>query len=93
MKTLYRLLGTPCNHSISLEVKRFFKPKELCEDTMVTHNWRDRYCFLDYTQIRVYGFEGKPYLLPITVLDRVTYLEIVRQLLISSAIHLIEHGK
>lgn len=41
----------------------------------------------------MYGFEGKPYLLPITVPDRVAYLEIIRQLSISSSKHLTDHGK
>lgn len=87
------MLGYPCDHSISLEIQRFLRPKELCEDTPITHNWGDWYCFLDYTQIRVYGFEGKPYLLPIIVPNRVARLELIKQLSIASAKHLTDHGK
>lgn len=93
VKTLYRLLGYPCDHALSPKIQIFLRPKEYGEDTSIEHNWGDWYCFLDYTQIRVYGFEGKPYLLPFMVPNRVVCLEIVRQLSTVSAQHLTDHRK
>lgn len=93
IKTLYILLGYPCDHALSLEILIFLRPKEYGEDTSIEHNWGDWYCFLDYTQIRVYEFEGKTYLLPITVPNRVACLEVIRQLSTTSAQHLTRSWK
>lgn len=93
VKPLYRLLGCPCDHALAPEVQRFLRPKDFTEDPSIEHNWGDWYCFSDYTQVKVYEFEGRPYLLPLTVPNRVACLEIVRQLSIVSTKHLISHEK
>lgn len=38
----------------------------------------------DDTIVRVFGFEDSPFIFPKTVLDRIAYLEIVRQMDFSS---------
>lgn len=57
-------------------------------DTRVNHNWGDWFVCQNFTFFRVYGFEGVPFMLPTLVSDRITYLEIVRQLSMSNAKHL-----
>lgn len=47
----------------------------------------------DFTCFRVYGFEGRTYMLPKLVPDIIAYLEIVRQLSVSNAKHFADMRK
>lgn len=85
VKPLYQMYGVPCEGSISTEVKRFIRPVVFYERGMVNHKWGDLFVHKDFTCFKIYGFKGTPYLLPKLVPDRISYLEIVRQLSVSNA--------
>lgn len=53
----------------------------------MNHNWGDWYICQDFTYVRVFGFEGAPYVLPKPAPDKIAYLEIVRQMSVSNAQH------
>lgn len=82
----YRAFGVSCDRSFLEKIKRFIRPHEYGE-TRVNHNWIDWYVCQDFSYVRIYGFEGTPYILPKLVPDRIAYLEIVRQLSVLNAKH------
>lgn len=75
---MYKFFNYPCDHSLSYEIKRFLRPKDSNGPISVGHNWGDWYYFVDDTMIKVYGFEDTTFILPKTIPDRISYLEIVR---------------
>lgn len=81
------------DYTLSPEIKRFLRPKDFSPESQIDYNWGDWYCHPNHTEIRIFGYEGKPYMLPITVPNRVASLEIVRQLSVVSAKHLTDFGK
>jgi len=93
VKILYRFFNHRCDYSLSNEIKRFLRPKDFNGPPTMTHNWGDWYCLLDSTMIKVYGFEGTPFLLPKTVPDRIAYLEIARQMDYSNVMNLNAYDK
>lgn len=93
MKPLLKLLGNLYDYNLSLEIQRFLREKEKDPRKKVNHNRGEWYTFSNCTMIRIYGFEGTPHLLPRIVLDRLVYLENVRQLAKSDAIHIKGYSK
>lgn len=93
VQPLLRLLGYPCHQTFSLEIKKFLHPKEYDERQIINHNSKLTGMLSKITKIKVYGYEGVPFLLPIIVPNRIAYLENVRQLAASSSSHLGSHGK
>ena len=53
----------------------------------------DWFCFVDYTLIRVYGFEGEPFRIPKFTSRRLFSLEFLRQRLIVENDNFIKHKK
>lgn len=93
VKTLYKFYDQAYNFALSEDVKRFLRPVDLRGLETVKHNWGDWYYFFYITMIRIYGFEGSSLLFPNTVLDRIAYLEIIRQMGDSDHMHLGSHDK
>ena len=62
-----KLLRGEYNYTLSQEIKIFLRPKQFVDQSPVDHNWGDWYAFDNFTRIRVYGYEGCPYNLPIIV--------------------------
>lgn len=79
--------------SLSLEIRRFLRPKDFNPELEIDHNWGDWHSFETHTQIRVYGFEGAPNVLPKIILDMIAYLEIIRQMCESNHLYLRSIGK
>lgn len=93
VKPLMGLLGYDEDFSLSLEIKKFLRPKDFNPKLEIDHNGGDWHSFETHTQIRVYGFEGAPNVLPKTIPDIIAYLESIRQMHESNHLHLISRGK
>lgn len=86
VQPLFRAFGVFFDGFFLEEIKRFLRPHEH-GDTRVNHNWGDWYVCKDFTYVRVFRFEGAPYMLPKPTPNKIAYLEIVRQMSVSNATH------
>ena len=84
---LYTLFGHHSFPSISLDIKRFLRPRDNGLGDKIKHNWGDWYAYDYFACIRVFGFKGRTYRLPTSMPNRIAYLEIVRQMSKSSKQH------
>jgi hypothetical protein len=64
VKPLIRMLGHPCEYNLSPQVQKKLRPKEKDPKGKVNHNRGVWHAFIDFTMIRVYGFQEAPFLLP-----------------------------
>lgn len=84
VQPLYTLFRHQYFPSTSPDIKSFLRPKDNGLGEKIKHNWEDWYAYDYFACFTIFGFEGKPYRLPASVLDKIAYLEIVRQMSESS---------